>query len=102
MEQKRLNIPKPPGKAFLLSFACILAAAGLITYLCFSRTSAARLAEYIDLGERYLEELNYEEAAVAFRKQWELIPGIKRLPQALPVLMRGRNSTNRRRRSIWT
>ena len=68
MEQKRLNIPKPPGKAFLLSFACILAAVGLITYLCFSRTSAARLAEYIDLGERYLEELNYEEAAVAFQK----------------------------------
>lgn len=83
MEQKQINTPKFPGKAFILIFACILAAVGLIAYLWFSRSGAARLAEYIDLGERYLEELNYEEAVVAFQKAVGIDPKNKEASSGL-------------------
>lgn len=74
MEQKQIKIPKLSKKAVIPVFVCILAAVGIVAYLSFSHNRAERLGEYIDLGERYLEELDYEEAVVAFQKAVEIDP----------------------------
>ena len=57
-----------------------------ITVLLAGCKKKMNFQEYLDLGDKYLLELNYEEAAVAFAKAIELEPremGAYESPQEL-------------------
>lgn len=66
-KQKKL-IPVIIGVAVVVILA--LAGAGIYAY----NTPENRLARFLELGERYLSELNYEQAAVAFQEALEIEP----------------------------
>ena len=51
----------------IMTMACMVAA-----LIACGKTAEQQIAEQMDLGERYLEEMKYEEAVVAFQKVIEL------------------------------
>lgn len=61
-------------KKFGVRWKALAAALALMLVLTACRSTADQLQEQLDLGQRYLQELNYTEAIAAFTKAIEIDP----------------------------
>ncbi len=69
------NVGKPTSKhwAIIGIAAVLIVLAGAMIFI-FGGSSAKKLQKQLDLGQKYLEEMNYEEAVVAFQAAIEIDP----------------------------
>ena len=62
------------GSLAVLAAVCAALAAACFALLIFSRTSGQRAQRQIYLGQKYLEEMRYDDAVLAFRDATEIAP----------------------------
>ncbi len=70
------NVGKPASKHWAIigiAAAVLIVLAGAMMFV-FGGSSAEKLQKQLDLGQKYLEEMNYEEAVVAFQAAIEIDP----------------------------
>lgn len=71
-EERRAK--KKYGLFLLLGLLAILAIGAAVWFLFFGKGGSGRAGEQLRLGNRYLEEMDYEQAVVAFTKAIEIEP----------------------------
>ena len=63
---------KSRGLIIIVAIVVVLATIG---FIAFSNSPAQRLKRQLDLGQKYLNELDYEKAVAAFKDALEIAPG---------------------------
>ena len=74
VKQEERKPKKKYGLLLLLGLLVVLAAGTAIYFLFFGKGEKGQAAEQLKLGNRYLEEMDYEQAVVAFTKTIEIDP----------------------------
>lgn len=72
--EEKATVTKPNGKKWGIFGAIAVIAIALLIGIGNSYSPSGRLRKQLDLGQKYLEEMKYEEAVVAFNNAIEIDP----------------------------